>query len=126
MIPAVVALLAASVATAESTPWVAVEAGARTDLGRHLCGVTGDDRVRVAEGKLVVPEASAEAKRTVAAFIESIGYVPVDLGGTAGCAVMEAPRRPGAVYGEEYRLADARAVAEAVRAGAPIPPTPRY
>ncbi|MGE5137131.1 MAG: NADPH-dependent F420 reductase [Gemmatimonadota bacterium] len=67
-----------------------------------------------------------EAKRTVAAFIESIGYAPVDLGGTAGCAVMEAPRRPGAVYGEEYRLADARAVAEAVRAGAPIPPTPRY
>ena len=68
----------------------------------------------------------SEAKSTVAAFIESIGYVPVDLGGTAGCAVMEAPRRPGAVYGEEYRLADARAVAEAVRAGAPIPPTPRY
>jgi len=49
-----------------------------------------------------------------------------DLGGTADCEVMEAPRRPGAVYGEEYRLADARAVVEAVNAGRPIPPTPSY
>jgi 8-hydroxy-5-deazaflavin:NADPH oxidoreductase len=50
----------------------------------------------------------------------------VDVGGTADCAVMEAPRRPGAVYGEEYRLADASAVLEAVREGRPIPPTPQY
>jgi 8-hydroxy-5-deazaflavin:NADPH oxidoreductase len=68
----------------------------------------------------------AEAKQLVAGLIEDMGYVPVDLGGTAGCAVMEAPRRPGAVYGEEYRLADAQAVVEAVRAGSPIPPTPVY
>lgn len=67
-----------------------------------------------------------EAKATVAGLIDACGYVPVDLGGTAGCAVMEAPRRPGAVYGEEYRLADARAVVDALRAGAPIPPTPTY
>jgi hypothetical protein len=39
---------------------------------------------------------------------------------------MEAPRRDGAVYGEEYRPADAKAVVEAVRAGRPIPPTPAY
>ncbi len=39
---------------------------------------------------------------------------------------MEAPRRSGAVYGEEYRLADALAVVEALRTGRPIPPTPRY
>jgi hypothetical protein len=39
---------------------------------------------------------------------------------------MESPRREGAVYGEEYRAADARAVVEAVRAGRPIPATPRY
>jgi len=39
---------------------------------------------------------------------------------------MEAPRRDGSVYGEEYRLADAREVVEAVRAGRPIPPTPSY
>jgi predicted dinucleotide-binding enzyme len=68
----------------------------------------------------------AEAKRVVAGLIEDAGFVPVDLGGTADCAVMEAPRRPGAVYGEEYHAADAEAVMEAVRAGRPIPPTPRY
>jgi len=39
---------------------------------------------------------------------------------------MEAPRRNGAVYGEEYRLPEAQAVVEAVRAGRPIPPTPAY
>ncbi len=68
----------------------------------------------------------ADANRVVAHLIEAMGYQPVDLGGTADCEVMEAPRRPGAVYGEEYRLADARAVVEAVNAGRPIPPTPSY
>jgi len=68
----------------------------------------------------------AEAKQVVAGLIEDAGFVPVDLGGTAGCAVMEAPRRPGAVYGEEYHAADARAVVEAVRAGRPIPSAPQY
>ncbi|HEY6295982.1 MAG TPA: NAD(P)-binding domain-containing protein [Streptosporangiaceae bacterium] len=68
----------------------------------------------------------AEAKHVVAGLIEDAGFVPVDLGGTAGCAVMEAPRRPGAVYGEEYRAADAQAVVEAVRAGRPIPAAPQY
>jgi predicted dinucleotide-binding enzyme len=67
-----------------------------------------------------------EAKAIVSRLIDDAGYVPVDLGGTADCAVMEAPRRPGAVYGEEYRAADAPAVVEAVRAGREIPPTPRY
>ena len=67
-----------------------------------------------------------EAKAVVARLIRDAGYEPVDLGGTAGCAVMEAPRRDGAVYGEEYRLPEARAVVEAVRAGVAIPPTPRY
>ena len=68
----------------------------------------------------------AEAKQVVAGLITDAGFVPVDLGGTADCAVMEAPRRPGAVYGEEYRAADAQAVVEAVRTGRPIPPTPHY
>jgi predicted dinucleotide-binding enzyme len=67
-----------------------------------------------------------EAKAVVSGLIEDAGYVPVDVGGIAECAVMEAPRRPGAVYGEEYRAADAPAVVEAVRAGREIPPTPRY
>ncbi len=43
------------------------------------------------------------AKQVVAGLIEDMGYVPVDIGGTADAAVMEAPRRPGSVYGEEYR-----------------------
>jgi predicted dinucleotide-binding enzyme len=67
-----------------------------------------------------------EARAIVARLIEDAGYAAVDLGGTAGCAVMEAPRRAGAVYGEEYRLAEARAVVGAVRAGRPIPPAPEY
>ena len=48
------------------------------------------------------------------------------LGGTAEAAVMEAPQREGAVYGEEYRLPDAEKVVEAVKAGEAIPPTPIY
>lgn len=66
------------------------------------------------------------AKKVVAGLIEDAGFVPIDLGGTAECAVMEAPRRPGSVYGEEYRRADAEAVLDALRAGRPLPPTPSY
>jgi 8-hydroxy-5-deazaflavin:NADPH oxidoreductase len=67
-----------------------------------------------------------EAKALVAGLIEDMGYVPVDLGGTETCHVMEAPRRPGAVYGEEYRAADAQAVVDALAQGVEIPPTPSY
>jgi predicted dinucleotide-binding enzyme len=67
-----------------------------------------------------------EAKHVVSGLIEQAGYAPVDLGGTAGCAVMEAPRRPGAVYGEEWRLPEALDVVTAVREGRPIPDTPQY
>jgi 8-hydroxy-5-deazaflavin:NADPH oxidoreductase len=68
----------------------------------------------------------AQAKDTVASLIDEMGYSPVNLGGTQGCEVMEGPRRPGAVYGEEYRLADALEVVAAVRAGQPIPEAPTY
>ncbi|HEY6890958.1 MAG TPA: NAD(P)-binding domain-containing protein, partial [Solirubrobacter sp.] len=57
-----------------------------------------------------------EANDVVAGLIRDAGYEPLDLGGTAGCTVMEAPRRDGAVDGEEYRLAEARGVLDAVRA----------
>lgn len=67
-----------------------------------------------------------EAKSVVSGLIADAGYEPVDLGTAAGCSVMEAPRRPGAVYGEEYRAPDAVEVASAVEAGSAIPPTPRY
>jgi 8-hydroxy-5-deazaflavin:NADPH oxidoreductase len=68
----------------------------------------------------------AEAKQIVSGLVEQAGYAPVDLGGTEGCEVMEAPRRPGAVYGEEWRLPEALDVVAAVREGRPIPDTPRY
>jgi len=87
------------------------EAAGRPGSERVVQWICGDD---------------TEAKAIVASLIDDAGFAPVDLGGTAGCTVMEAPRRPGAVYGEEYRPADAHAVVEAVRDGRPIPPTPHY
>ena len=66
------------------------------------------------------------AKSVVSGLIADAGYEPVDLGATSGCAVMESPRRDGAVYGEEWRLPDALRVREAVRDGRPIPQTPVY
>ena len=84
-------------------------------------GRTGPDRV-----VLFLCGDDAEAKRVVAELIEDAGFAAVDLGGTSDAAVMEAPRRDGAVYGEEYRRPEAEAVVEAVRGGRPIPPTPSY
>jgi len=68
----------------------------------------------------------ADAKAVVSELVEAMGYQPVDLGGTADCAVMEAPRRERAVYGEEYRVPEAREVVAAVRAHRAIPPPPHY
>jgi predicted dinucleotide-binding enzyme len=68
----------------------------------------------------------AEAKQIASGLIRDAGFEPADVGGLADAAVMEAPRRDGAVYGEEYRPAEARAVVEAVRAGRPRPPAPSY
>ena len=87
------------------------QAAHRTGPDRVVQWVAGDD---------------AAAKTLVARLLEEMGYLPVDLGGTDTCEVMEAPRRPGAVYGEEYHAADAQAVVDAVRDGHPIPPTPVY
>jgi 8-hydroxy-5-deazaflavin:NADPH oxidoreductase len=62
------------------------------------------------------------AKDVVVKLIEDAGFAAVDLGSSAVAAVMEAPRRRGSVYGEEYRLPEARAVAEAVHRGGEAPP----
>jgi 8-hydroxy-5-deazaflavin:NADPH oxidoreductase len=67
-----------------------------------------------------------EAAEVVSDLVAAMGYAPLALAGVDGCAVMEAPRRAGAVYGEEYRLGDAVAVRDALRDGRPIPPTPHY
>jgi predicted dinucleotide-binding enzyme len=66
------------------------------------------------------------AKDIVAKLIEDAGFAAVDLGPSAHAGAMEAPRRPGSVYGEEYRLPEARVAAEAVLQGREIPPTPHY
>ncbi len=87
----------------------------------EAAGRSGDERV-----VLFLCGDDADAKAKVAGLIEDAGFVPVDVGGTADAAVMEAPRREGAVYGEEYRQPEARAVVEALRAGRPIPPAPSY
>jgi 8-hydroxy-5-deazaflavin:NADPH oxidoreductase len=87
------------------------EAAFRPEDQRLVQWVCGDDAV---------------AKQVVMGLIADAGYAPVDLGTNAEAAVMEMPRRPGAVYGEEYRLTDAEKVVEAVRAGEEIPPTPSY
>jgi predicted dinucleotide-binding enzyme len=87
------------------------EAAFRPEEERIVQWVCGDDVV---------------AKQVVMGLIADAGYAPMDLGRNEDAAVMEAPRRPGAVYGEEYRLSDAEKVVEAVQAGREIPPTPSY
>ena len=87
------------------------EAAFRPEADRVVQWVCGDDE---------------EAKEVVMGLIADAGYAPVDVGGNADAAVMEMPRRPGGVYGEEYRLPDAEMVVEAVKAGEEIPPTPTY
>jgi predicted dinucleotide-binding enzyme len=87
------------------------EAAFRPEEERIVQWVCGDDVV---------------AKQVVMGLIADAGYAPIDLGRNEDAAVMEAPRRPGAVYGEEYRLSDAEKVVEDVQAGREIPPTPSY
>jgi len=67
-----------------------------------------------------------EAKGIAVELIEDAGYAGIDLAGIDTCRMMEAPRRPGAVYGEEYRRRDAKTVVDALAAGTPIPSTPTY
>ena len=62
----------------------------------------------------------ADAKAVVARLIDDAGFVAIDVGGTADAAIMEAPRRAGAVYGEEFHADDGRAFLAAAR-GAPGP-----
>jgi 8-hydroxy-5-deazaflavin:NADPH oxidoreductase len=69
------------------------EAAGRTGPDRVVMFLCGDD---------------VEAKRVVAGLIDDAGFTPIDVGGTADAAPMEAPRRPGAVYGEEVHEAEAR------------------
>jgi 8-hydroxy-5-deazaflavin:NADPH oxidoreductase len=53
----------------------------------------------------------ADAKEIAATLVRGTGFEPVDLGGWSTISLLEAPRRPGAVYGEEYRPEAARRIA---------------
>jgi predicted dinucleotide-binding enzyme len=54
-----------------------------------------------------------DAKKTVSKLIDEAGFAAVDVGGLADASVMEAPRRDGAVYGEELTEQEAREFLEA-------------
>ncbi|MGH3299673.1 MAG: NADPH-dependent F420 reductase [Trebonia sp.] len=66
-------------------------------------GRTGQDRV-----VMFLCGDNEDAKAVVSGLITDTGFTPFDVGGLADGAVMEAPRRPGAVYGEEFSEAGAR------------------
>lgn len=87
------------------------EASTRPPEERAVMFYCGDDR---------------DAKATVANLIEDCGFAAVDIGGLADAAPMEAPRRKGAVYGEEYRLPDALKFVEALKRHEQPPPLPDY
>jgi 8-hydroxy-5-deazaflavin:NADPH oxidoreductase len=53
------------------------------------------------------------AKEVAATLVRDAGFEPVDLGGWATISLLEAPSRPGAVYGEEYAPDAARRIAAA-------------
>jgi 8-hydroxy-5-deazaflavin:NADPH oxidoreductase len=76
------------------------ESAGRTGSDRVVMFLCGDDE---------------EAKRVVAGLIDDAGFTPIDMGGTADAAPMEAPRRPGAVYGEEVHEDEARAFVDRLR-----------
>jgi 8-hydroxy-5-deazaflavin:NADPH oxidoreductase len=75
-------------------------------------GRSGDERVA-----MFLCGDDDEAKETVKKLIREIGFAPVDVGGTADAAVMEAPRREGAVYGEELSKAEALEFLEGRKGG---------
>ena len=76
----------------------------------QVAGRTGPDRVVI-----FLCGDDEEAKRVVAGLIEDAGFTAVDMGGLADAAPMEAPRRPGAVYGEELHEQEARAFVASLR-----------
>jgi 8-hydroxy-5-deazaflavin:NADPH oxidoreductase len=53
------------------------------------------------------------AKTVAGELVRDAGFEPIDLGGWKTISLLEAPRRPGAVYGEEYDPVSARRIAAA-------------
>ena len=90
-----------------------------TRLVKSFNTYTSGFQAEVGDGRHPEPVAmflggeDADAKEIVARLVRDAGFEPVDLGGWSTAALLEAPRRPGAVYGEEYRPAAARRIAAA-------------
>ena len=76
----------------------------------EAAGRTGPDRVA-----MFLCGDDDNAKAVVAGLIDDAGFTAIDVGGTADAAIMEAPRRDGAVYGEEFHEEDGRAFLAAAR-----------
>jgi 8-hydroxy-5-deazaflavin:NADPH oxidoreductase len=76
----------------------------------QAAGRPGDRRVA-----MFLAGEDEHAKQVVGGLVRDAGFEPVDLGGWGQVSIMEAPRRPGSVYGEEYRPQAARQIAAAVR-----------
>ena len=57
--------------------------------------------------------ADDSAKGVAATLVRDAGFEAVDLGGWSTISLLEAPRRPGSIYGEEYAPEAARRIAAA-------------
>jgi 8-hydroxy-5-deazaflavin:NADPH oxidoreductase len=101
----------------------AVETNARRMPGAMLAKafntLTSGYQRDVAEGRVdgeVAMFFAAEDQPAIDAamtLLDGCGFVPVHIGGWDRARLLEAPRRPGAVYGEAYRPEDARRIAAA-------------
>jgi 8-hydroxy-5-deazaflavin:NADPH oxidoreductase len=101
----------------------AVESNARRMPGARLAKafntLTAGYQQAVAEGQVDGPVAMFFASEDDAAasmaeeLVRTCRFEPVRIGGWREVALMEAPRRHGSVYGEAYRPADARRIADA-------------
>jgi 8-hydroxy-5-deazaflavin:NADPH oxidoreductase len=91
-------------------------------------GFLADSAGRTGEKRVVMFYAtdSDVAAQVASRLIADAGFTPARVGDLDHASVLEPPRRAGSVFGEEYRLADADDVLEAVRAGQPLPPAPPY
>jgi 8-hydroxy-5-deazaflavin:NADPH oxidoreductase len=72
----------------------------------------GDGRISEPMAMFLAGE-DADAKTVVTTLVRDAGFEPIDLGGWPTVSIMEAPRRPGAVYGESYRPEAAQRIAAA-------------
>jgi 8-hydroxy-5-deazaflavin:NADPH oxidoreductase len=91
------------------------------DFQATAAGRTGAERV-----VMFYAADDAAAGDTVARLIDDCGFEPLRVGGLRDSAPMEAPRRPGALYGEEYHRHEALAYVEGWQRQRADPPPETY